>query len=69
MPRLIQYCFIYFVVTFISIRISLFLENQVLWFFLEKIDERNISENIEQGNIEPITEGTVMIVRLQNQMK
>ena len=79
MPRLSHYCFIYCFVIFISIRFSLFLQNQVFVFFLEKlgdsksnqekIDEINIAENIEPGNIEPITEGTVMIVRLHNQMK
>ena len=81
MPRLIHHCFIYCVVIFISIRISLFLQNQVFVFFLEKlegdsksnqekIDKRNISAgNIEPGNNEPITEGAAMIVRSHNQMK
>ena len=81
MPGLIHHCFIYCVVIFISIRISLFFQNQIFvgFFFRklegdskfdqEKIDERNMLENIERGNIEPITKGTVMIARSHNQMK
>ena len=78
--HLSHYCFIYCVVIFISIRISLFLQNQVFLFSLEKlegdsksnqgkVDEKNTAEYIDPGNIEPNTEGTVMIVRLHNQMK
>ena len=33
------------------------------------MDERNIAEHTEPGNIEPNAEGTVMIVRLHKQMK
>ena len=33
------------------------------------IDERNIAEHVEPGNIEPNTEGIVMIIRLYSQMK
>ena len=78
--HLSHYCFIYCVVIFISIRISLFLQNQVFLFSLEKlegdsksnqgkVDEKNTAEYIDPGNIEPNTEGTVMIVKLHNQMK
>ena len=34
-----------------------------------KIDERDIFEKIEPGNVEPITEGTVTIVRSHNEIK
>ena len=78
--HLSQYCLICCVVIFISIRISWFLQNQVYVLFLEilerdsksnqgNIDERNIAEYTEPGNIEPNTEDIVMIVRLYSQMK
>ena len=54
---------------FFKIKFCLFLEKLEGDSKSNQVDERNISRNIEPGNIEPITEGTVMIVRSQNQMK